>query len=273
MRVWLLGSGSTGNLAIVEAEGARLMIDAGLGPRAAVARMRELGADLSPGDVSGLVVTHHHGDHIRHAMPLARALRAPLYMHRGVSASRLRAALEVREYVPGNPLRIGPFELRAQWVPHDAPQVALSVAAGGRRIGIATDVGHVTRGLVNLLAECDGALIEANHCRAMLAGGTYPPRVQGRIGGDYGHLANVQTAALASQLVGSQVARLWLCHLSRANNTPRRALEEVRPRARGMVVEAIADGVARLLEVPAGRRTRMIQLPLRFEREARTGTG
>jgi phosphoribosyl 1,2-cyclic phosphodiesterase len=273
MRVWLLGSGSTGNVAIVEAAGARLMIDAGLGPRAAVARMRELGGDLAAGDLDGLVVTHHHGDHIGHAMSLARAFRAPLYLHRGVSAPRLRAALDVREYVPGVTLPIGPFELRAQWVPHDAPQVALSVAAGGRRVGIATDVGHVTRGLVNLLADCDGALLEANHCRAMLAEGPYPPRVQGRIGGDYGHLANVEAAALASQLIGSQIARLWLCHLSRFNNTPRRALDEVLPKARGIVVEAIGDGVSRLLEVPVGRRTRMTQLSLGFHEEVRTATG
>jgi hypothetical protein len=98
----------------------------------------------------------------------------------------------------------------------------------------------------------------------MLADGPYPPRLKGRVGGDYGHLANAQTAALANQLVGTRVARLWLCHLSRVNNTPSLALNEVRARARGIDVEVIPNGLPRLLHVPPGRQPRMTQLPLRF---------
>src|ERR1700722_789 len=101
MRVWLLSSGSTGNAAIVEAGargGPRLLIDAGLGPKACVTRMRELGSDLFPAGVVGIVVTHHHGDHIGHLEPLARALRAPVFLHDGIAASRIRARYDVRSY-------------------------------------------------------------------------------------------------------------------------------------------------------------------------------
>src|SRR5580658_4902142 len=105
VRVLLLSSGSSGNLAVIEAEGARLMIDAGVGLRAAVTRMRALGADLFPRGVAGIVVTHHHGDHIGYAEPLARALRAPLFMHRGIGAERVRRRINVCEYTPGTTLR------------------------------------------------------------------------------------------------------------------------------------------------------------------------
>jgi len=45
VRIFVLGSGSSGNCLVVEAEGERLLIDAGMGPTRAVARMRALGAD------------------------------------------------------------------------------------------------------------------------------------------------------------------------------------------------------------------------------------
>jgi phosphoribosyl 1,2-cyclic phosphodiesterase len=273
MRVWLLSSGSTGNAAIIEApapppgsggvSGARLLIDAGLGPRACAERMRRLGTDLLPAGVVGIVVTHHHGDHIAHLEPLARALRAPVYLHDGIAASRVRARYDVRSYARRGVFSIGPFKLRAEPVPHDAPQVALSIAAGGLRFGIVTDLGHVPAWLVDLLGECDEALLEANHCTELLKDGPYTPRLKMRVGGDLGHLSNDQTAALVQELVKTRVSRLWLGHLSLVNNTPARALARIRPRARGLEIEVLEHGVPRLLVVRRGRRV-MTQLGLRF---------
>jgi phosphoribosyl 1,2-cyclic phosphodiesterase len=269
MRVWLLSSGSTGNGAVIEAAGRgegigpRLLIDAGLGPRSCAARMRQLGADLFPAGVVAIVVTHHHSDHIAHLEPLARALRAPVYLHDGVAAARVRARYDVRAYARRGTFSIGPFKLRAEPVPHDAPQVALSIAAHGLRFGIATDLGHVPPPLVDLLAECDEALIEANYCAQMLEGGPYTPRLKTRVGGDLGHLSNDQTAALVHRLARTRVSRLWLGHLSLVNNTPARALDSVRPRANGQDVEVLENGVPRLLEVRRGRPV-MTQLGLGF---------
>lgn len=263
MRVWFLSSGSSGNAAVVEAEGQRLLIDAGLGPRTCVTRMRQLGADLFPRGVSGIVVTHHHGDHIAHLEPLARALRVPVYLHSGIAAARVRACYDVRAYPRSGAFAVGPFVVRAESVPHDAPQVALSIAAGGLRFGIATDLGHAPDSVRHLLAECDEALIEANYCPELLAVGPYPPRLKTRVGSDIGHLSNLQTAALVARLAGSRIARVWLGHLSRANNTPARALECVRARARGVEIGVVEHGESRLLEVRRGRRT-MTQLGFAF---------
>ena len=274
VRVWLLSSGSSGNLAIVEAEGARLMIDAGVGPKGAVTRMRALGADLfAPGfddglagpgsyrrSISGIVVTHHHGDHVAQAEPLARALRAPLYMHRGIVADRVRRRVDVREYTPGVTLRIGPFAVQSLVVPHDAPQVAITVAAGGRRFGLVTDLGFVPPGLVAMLADCDAALVEANHCSDLLRVGPYPPRLKDRVAGDRGHLSNAQTAELARDLRGSRLSRLWLGHLSRVNNTPARALQTVGERAQGLDVAVVPHGSPCVLDVAR----RPTQLALAF---------
>jgi len=256
MRVYFLGSGSTGNLTVVEAEGARIVLDAGVNPTQAVLRMRQLGADLfdhSFGTALGIVVSHEHGDHFAQAQPLSRALRAPLYLHGGTVAPALRRRCEVIGYEPGSAFTIGPFTIEAMVVPHDAVQVALRVSAGGRAFAMATDLGHVPPGFARFVGEADLAMVEANYCPRMLAEGPYPPSLKRRVGGAHGHLANEQTARLASELSRSRLARLLLGHLSRVNNSPDRAAGVVRERAGRLPVEALPHGVARVFDVVAGR--------------------
>lgn len=266
MRIWLLSSGSSGNAAIVEAAGGRLLIDAGIGPRVAATRMRLLGGDLFPRGVDGIVVTHQHGDHIAHLEPLARALRAPVYLHAGITALRARRRFDVRPYVAGEPFDVGPFQVSAAAVPHDAPQVALRVTAGGLSFGLATDLGHVPVSLAPFLGECDEALIEANYCPTMMREGPYPLHLQRRVTGNFGHLANEQCASLAASLVGSRVARVWLGHLSRVNNTPALALATVKALAQGLDVQVIPHGVPQRLDIRAGlgARPRASQMALPF---------
>ncbi len=322
MRVVVLGSGSSGNALLVESSGTRIMIDAGIGPKVAASRLAELGIDLRPGELHGIVATHHHGDHFGHADKLASAFGAPLYLHPGIAAPsgrhrprrldaevedtgapssdpasndsskrptrpasdagapsdggapssrprRRRSApieeeappIEVRRYEIGRDFRIGEVTIATVHVPHDAAQVAVRVDDGTRALGVATDVGRVTSNLVALLADCDAALVEANHCAEMLAFSEYPDVVKRRVGGGWGHLSNTQTAELAARLVGSRIARLWLGHLSRSNNTPARALEVVATRARRIDVDVLPSSSPVALDV---RTTKPHQLGLRF---------
>jgi phosphoribosyl 1,2-cyclic phosphodiesterase len=155
----------------------------------------------------------------------------------------------VRRYTPGRALHLGPFTVDALPVPHDAPHVAVRVSAGNRRVGIATDVGHVTRDLRGFLSACDLVLLESNYCPRMLEGGPYPPRLRARVAGPLGHLGNEQAAQLARSLEDTRVARLALIHLSRANNSPDRALDVVTSAVRRLPVEAIPHGDPRALDV------------------------
>jgi phosphoribosyl 1,2-cyclic phosphodiesterase len=253
VEVYVLGSGSSGNCLVVQAEGERLVVDAGMNPTRATERMRALGADLITSRAPlGLLVTHEHGDHAAHALPVARALRTPLYAHDGIPAPRARRRIEVCSYTPGRPVPLGPFVVETLSVPHDAPQVALRVAAGGRRFGIVTDVGHVTRELRDFLAGCDLVFLESNYCPHLLETGPYPPRLKRRVAGPLGHLANDQAADLARSLEDTRVARLVLVHLSRTNNEPERALDAVASRLRRLPVEALPHAEPRRYDVTPG---------------------
>ncbi len=303
MRVFVLGSGSSGNALLVESCGTRVLIEAGVSPRSIVTRLAQLGVDLRPGDLHGIVATHHHGDHFGYAERLSSAFGAPLFLHPGIDPSvRQRTKREPEEEAPlSGPLslsplsqsapsstpspppsavspspaappelhrvemnkafRVGELTITTAHVPHDAPQVAIRVDDGASALGVATDVGRITPSLIALLAECDAALVEANHCTEMLAFSEYPDIVKRRVGGGYGHLSNTQTAELAARLVGSRLARLWLGHLSRSNNTPARALEVVATRARRMDVSVVPQATPVALHV---RSTKPYQLGLPF---------
>jgi phosphoribosyl 1,2-cyclic phosphodiesterase len=263
VRVFVLSSGSTGNVAVVEADGARVMIDAGLNPTAAATRMRTLGVDLFPRAVDALVVTHHHGDHFAHAEGLARATKAPVYLHDGVHAPRLRARFPVVRYAAYAPFRVGPFEILACPLPHDAPHVALRIAAGRCAVTFATDVGHVTRPLLDLVCDSDAAIVEANYCPELLAVGPYPPRLKGRVAGPLGHLSNHQTADLAARAVRTRLRALHLGHLSQRNNAPDRALDAVAVRVGGALeVDVLPHGGPRLIDVTPSSRVHVVQLSL-----------
>jgi phosphoribosyl 1,2-cyclic phosphodiesterase len=256
VRIFVLSSGSSGNAILVEsASGARVLLDAGLGPKVLAGRMRDLGRDLFPRGCDAVVLTHQHNDHFAHVESLARVFKCPLYMHRGISAARVRRRWPTREYDAGRPFSVGDIEVRSFWIPHDAPQMALSVGVDrGPRFGLATDLGHVPRGLASFLGECDAALVESNYCPELLAVGPYPERLRARIRGGYGHLANEQTAELAAELTRTRLARLYLGHISRSNNTPERALAAVVPRATGLAVEAIPHGCSRAFDVAVSAR-------------------
>jgi len=250
VRVFVLGSGSTGNCLIVEAEGQRLLLDAGIGLGRAVTRMRTLGADLVTSTPPlGVIVTHDHGDHAGHALPVARALKAPLWAHPHISLERARRKLDVRSYLPGKPFTLGPFLVEALGVPHDAPQVALRVTAGRSSIALATDLGHAPRDVRSFLAGSDLVFLESNYCPAMLDVGPYPPRLRSRVAGPIGHLANAQAAEVVASLAGTRAGKVILVHLSRANNAPARALEVVAERARGTEVDVLPHGEPRRFDV------------------------
>lgn len=257
MELFVLASGSLGNALLVQSHRSRVLVDCGIGPRLAQERMRAMGGELLPRGVDGIVITHHHDDHASKLGPFARAIGSPkngagegkIWLHDGIEAHRVRKKLAVRRYDTERAFRIGDFIIEAFALPHDAPQVALRLSDDDVSIGIATDLGHVPRGLDRFLAECDEVLLESNYCPELLAIGPYPPSVRRRVSGPHGHLSNTDAAGLVARLEGSRVSRVHLCHLSQHNNTPARALEVTRARVKHISVNVIPYGHWCKLEV------------------------
>lgn len=235
-RLFVLGSGSRGNAFAVETPEGVLMVEAGFGLRTLERRAEASGLDL--GRVTGIFLTHEHGDHAAGAIALAERTGAPILCSRGTWRS-LAAPPEIEHVpiLPARPLVFGTITVHSTLTSHDAEEpLALAMElSSGLRFAFATDIGRATAGIRYLLRESHAVVLESNYDDLMLRTGRYPPSVQARIAGAGGHISNRGAAELLSQVVHAGTEVVVLSHLSQQCNTAERARETVEPvlRARG----------------------------------------
>jgi len=231
MRFASLGSGSRGNALVVEAGSSRLLLDCGFGARDTERRLARLG--LSPDDLSGVLVTHEHSDHIGGVFRLAVRHRLKIWLTRGTLSSlqSVDAAAAQMELIVGDtPFAVDGIDVLPYSVPHDAREPVQFVFSDGHsRLGVLTDAGCATRHIEHCLNGCDALVLECNHDAEMLAAGAYPPSLKARIAGCFGHLDNASAAALLAALDPRPLKHVIAAHLSEKNNRPelaRRALAD-----------------------------------------------
>jgi phosphoribosyl 1,2-cyclic phosphodiesterase len=268
MRVTSLGSGSSGNAYLVEAgpEGrTRLLIDAGFSLNVLTERLRQLGC--TPRQLSGVLITHEHSDHVYGLQPLMRRYSIPAIADpRTLTALKTGFStgatfnetgrvvrLEIENTAPDGSVAsnilspspekdrlwqplpagmssvIGDIAVNSFAVSHDcvAPCGYL-LSAGGCRVCLVTDTGEVTANMLEPMARADLLILESNHDRQRLLSGPYPFELKQRILSPVGHLSNEQAAAAVLQTWRSDGLRwLWLAHLSKTNNTHKLALSSM----------------------------------------------
>jgi phosphoribosyl 1,2-cyclic phosphodiesterase len=228
LRIRNLASGSAGNATLVEARGSlhttRLLIDCGVRPAELERRLQR--CDLSLTDLDAVFITHEHSDHVGHARTLVERHAIPLWMSDGT-----RRACEAHTWAlqpdqlhlarDGDPVVIQDLCLRPFTVPHDAREpLQLRCTDGDRVLGVVTDLGHVSRHVVESLQACHALFLETNHEPERVRQSSYPEFLKRRILGDQGHLSNAQAADLLSQVLHPKLRTVIAAHLSERNNAP-----------------------------------------------------
>lgn len=225
LRFRSLASGSSGNATLIEGSDGlhrtRVLVDCGLGLRQLIARLAVEG--IGPADLDGIFITHEHGDHIGCAPMLVARYGVPLWTSAGTAQYAAFAGLEsalnlVRD---GQVFAIGCLQLHPFTVPHDAREpLQLRCTDGDRVLGLMTDIGHVTGHALAALAGCHALVLESNHDVELLAQSRYPDFLKRRVGGQHGHLSNVQAAAALGALHHDRLNTVVAAHLSERNNRP-----------------------------------------------------
>ena len=221
MRVCLLASGSRGNSAIVEADGCRLLIDAGLSSRETERRLATIGMDAA--DLDAILVTHEHHDHVTGIGPLSRRFQLPVYIDRQTHAvlPKLGKITDLRHFIPGESFALGRLRISPFSTTHDAVNpVGFTIDSSEGKIGFATDLGTPTRLVAEQLKNCRVLVLEANHDEQMLQDGPYPWSLKQRIRSRHGHLSNGETRRLLEEICWPGLEALFLAHLSEENNCP-----------------------------------------------------
>ena len=221
-----LQSGSNGNCIYVEANGARLLFDAGICGIKAEQRLRSYSREIRK--VDALIISHDHADHISYAGVYQRKFGLPIYitqktLQKAEGYSRLGKLSNVNYFLAGEEIRLGNVFVQTIRTPHDAVDgAAFVISAEGKKLGILTDLGHVFKELVPAVASLDAVFIESNYDPGLLAGGPYPEFLKRRIQGPNGHISNKE----AAELLQAGINLKWAClsHLSEKNNNPGLAL-------------------------------------------------
>lgn len=214
-----LGSGSSGNATVVSDGHTHLLVDCGFSARETASRLNRL--DMELGDISALLVTHEHSDHIRGVPLLARRCGIPVYMTRGTFEARSLGSIPNLFLISASePFSLGEIIVQPVPVPHDACEpVQYLFHHAGRTLGVLTDLGSIDQDVLDAYYSCDALLLEANHDRRMLASGPYPMSLKRRVGGPWGHLSNEQAVAFLEQIDTDRLQHLVVGHISRKNNS------------------------------------------------------
>lgn len=221
MKFASLGSGSEGNALLVAVGRTLVLMDCGFGLQDTLARLARL--NVSAEQLSGIVVTHEHGDHISGVARLARKFNLPVWLTHGTLHSQhqaLAGIVYLREIDPHQTFAIGDVEIIPYPVPHDAAEPVQFVFNDGvRRLGVLTDAGCGTAHMEQTLSGCHALVLECNHDTEMLMNGDYPYSLKQRVSGRFGHLNNQDAAGILDRMDTSRLQHLVAAHLSRKNNT------------------------------------------------------
>lgn len=227
----ILGSGSTGNCAYLEAGETRLLIDAGFSARQIRERLASIGR--APEGLSGILVTHEHGDHIQGLGTLCAKLEVPIYANRftreAIEKDFPKTRFQFRVFETGADFALGEVHVQSFSVPHDAMDpVGFILETNGGNLGFLTDLGHVTKLILERVRRSHVLVLEANHDVKLLQEDTKRPwSTKQRILSRHGHLSNDAAADVAAELAETEVGRIFLGHLSRDTNRPALALKAV----------------------------------------------
>jgi phosphoribosyl 1,2-cyclic phosphodiesterase len=237
----ILGSGSAGNCAYIETAEARILVDAGFSPRQIRTRLAAIGR--TPENLTAILITHEHSDHVAGLLGLADKFHIPVFCNRGTQdgtiwafkekwSKKTNLALETKDtfkskldwrlFTTGASFEIADVLVETFSIPHDAQDpVGFLLRTARGNIGFATDLGHTTKLVLDRIRAANVLVLESNHDVKMLQ--DCPRRawpLKQRILGRHGHLSNVAAAEAAAQIMSAELKYLYLAHLSRECNKP-----------------------------------------------------
>ena len=226
-----LYSGSSGNSLFVESDSTKLLIDAGVSSKKIETAL--LGLDIDPKTLDGILITHEHSDHVQGLGTFAKKFDIPVYINK----KTLDAIPKQREKIPEKNIKkftieekfeIGDIQVKPFAIPHDAVNpCGFNIFNDNKKISIATDIGHMSNGVIKNLEDSLFVLLEANYDPEILRFCKYPYPLKLRIAGPTGHLPNDTAGRTISHLMQSGLKQAMLGHLSKESNFPELAYKTV----------------------------------------------
>jgi len=230
MRFSILGSGSSGNCAVLRTQGACVLVDAGFSQRKLRQLLHDAGESMDR--VDAVFLTHEHGDHASGIEGLKKFPRVQVFAN-AATARAVQAKLDFKPawqvFETGSRFHFLDLEVESFHVPHDAQEpVGFTFSSGHdaqppaarHRIAWLTDLGHVPLHIHERIRDVDVVVVEANHCPVLLQADVKRPwPTKQRISGRHGHLSNAAMKELLETVASPRWQHVFLTHLSRDCNS------------------------------------------------------
>ena len=234
MRLCSIASGSSGNCIYTGSDHTHVLIDTGISKKRVEAGLHSL--EIDPKELSGILITHEHVDHIQGLGVFSRKYEIPIYATpgtlRGIRACKSLGAMPeglFHEVQADETFAIGDIAVKPFRISHDANEpTGYRLEQGGRSLAVATDLGVYDDYTVSNLKDLDAIVLEANHDIRMLEVGPYPYPLKQRVMGNRGHLSNELSGRLLCDILHKNLKHIVLGHLSKENNYPELAYETVK---------------------------------------------
>jgi phosphoribosyl 1,2-cyclic phosphodiesterase len=226
-----LFSGSSGNAIFLGTDKTKILIDAGVSGKRIIEALVSIGEN--PSELSAVLVSHEHSDHIKGAGIISRRLDIPIYANEGtwkaMEGQIGPVSLKNKRYFnTGIEFEINEICIKPFPMPHDASEpVGFSFFTENKKVTVSTDIGHISEELLDCMEMSDLILLESNHDLEMLRVGRYPWWLKKRIMGENGHLSNEAAGKTVAYLADKGTRRFLLGHLSKENNFPELAYQTV----------------------------------------------
>lgn len=223
LNVYPLYSSSSGNMFNINSNKTSILLDVGVSYKAINEGLTQINKNIS--DISAVLITHEHIDHIKGLSLLCRKNNIPIYAC-GKTACYLQDMLKEKN-IPaditkvnyGQPFKINDLEITPFETSHDAVYpCGYHIKTKEERLTYATDLGYVSNEVFEYLKDSDYTILEANYDKTMLEFGKYPYPIKHRIKSNLGHLSNNDTAKTLIQLANVGKSNFLLAHLSQNNN-------------------------------------------------------
>lgn len=225
LNIFPLYSSSSGNMFNISSDKTDILLDIGVSYKAINEGLKSIDKAIS--DISAVLITHEHVDHIKGLSLLCRKNDIPIYAC-GKTASYINDMLkekniqaDVMKIEYGQPFKINDLEITAFETSHDAVcPCGYYIESKNKKLTYATDLGYVSNEVFEYLRESNYVVLEANYDKTMLDFGKYPYPLKYRIKSNLGHLSNDDCINTLVKLANMKTTDFLLAHLSENNNNP-----------------------------------------------------
>lgn len=225
MLVSVLASGSKGNCTYIETKHHKCLIDVGMNYKYISTKLEEIGVDIK--DIDTILITHTHTDHINGLKKISKDVNPKIYL----SEKMLKElTFEINNYnLIESDFILDDLSIEVIKLSHDTDDInGYILNSNDKSIVYITDTGYINVKNHNRLKNKNIYIMESNHDVNMLMKGKYPYHIKMRILGDKGHLSNKDSANYLANFIGDNTKHIILAHLSKENNEPNLALNNLK---------------------------------------------